>query len=141
MLGFELQPKLELELPLIGPSASDVSSVGTALVGGQAKPYSAGVLLYCAGFIINGASDYCYFRKQLSLQAYQWYFFVFALLQTAGLMCMASANVDANLHMRRRPMLAAFVAVVIVQYCGLNALSFGTDKLHLVRGCLFIASF
>ena len=59
-------------------------------------------------------------------------YFAYALAQTAGLMCMASSTVDINLHLRRRWALAAFVAVVIVLYSGLQALQGGTDEVELV---------
>ena len=57
---------------------------------------------------------------------------VYALVQTTGLMCMVYASVDANLHVRRRPVLAATVALAIVAFAVLEALADGLSEDDLV---------
>ena len=66
-------------------------------------------------------------RKEL----YGWCFLAYALSQTAGLLTMACVvNVDCDLHMRQRPILAAGISLVMIVYSFLKALQLdGTMRL------------
>ena len=149
--GGDWAKRAGLNEPLIGTLSSSLppfSDGGTAeaetaaaarakaLVVAQARLQTAGLLLYCAGFLIDGGSGYWYYdhsnHTTHDLAIVGGYFIAYALAQTAGLLCMGLANVDVDLHMRQRPVLALVVAVVIVAYAGLQAFESGTDRADLV---------
>ena len=146
-----------LELPLLDRSASadddggddsgSASARAEALVAWQRTQYTAGFVLLSGTFIIAGGGDYWMFHVDPSfdirpdLKIYGRLFVAYAILQTTGLMLMATSTADANLHMRQNRVLAAFVAVAIVVYSGLEAMSYGTDKVDLVSGDCGFAAF
>ena len=121
-----------------------------ALVAVQERLQTGGLLLYGGAFLIDGGSTYWIDHTDPDGEnphdetIFGWYELAYALAQTAGLLLMGVANGDADLHMRRRPILAATVAVVVVAYSGLQAVGEGTDRLDLVSvwvrecGCVWV---
>jgi hypothetical protein len=117
----------ELELPLLESSAEGAPEyLDTArakdLVAAQETLYSAGLGLYSAGFLIDGIKDYSGNHDLIAHSKLDWMYLAFGVVQTVGLMAMAVANVDSNLHLRQRPMLALGVALAIIAYAGLRVL-------------------
>ena len=113
-----------LELPLIergsgsGRGDTDENEAvarAQALVARQARCYQIGLVLYCAAYAFFGPLS---FATNQSGAIEGWGFVVFGVMQTGGLMCMATATVDANLHMRSRPITAAAVAITMIAYYG-----------------------
>ena len=136
-----------LELPLLDRSASSdgdggdesgsASARAEAQVAWQQTQYTAGLVLLSGAFIIQGGPNYLAEHGDFGRQDHKiggGLFVAYAVLQTLGLMLMATSTADANLHVRQNRVLAAFVAVAIVVYSGLEAMAFGTDEVDLVSG-------
>ena len=142
-----------LELPLLGPSASSdgdggdesgsASARAEAQVAWQQTQYTAGLVLLSGAFIIQGGNDYLGGHGDFGRRAHKidgGLLLAYAILQTGGLMLMATSTADANLHVRQNRVLAAFVAVAIVVYSGREALQL-TDEDDLVSGGCGFAAF
>ena len=138
-----------LELPLLDRSASSdgnggdesgsASARAEAQVAWQQTQYTAGLVLLSGAFIIDGGRYY--WSTDESHKIFGVLFMAYAILQTVGLMLMATSTADANLHVRQNRVLAGFVAVAIVVYSGLEAMSYGTDEVDLVSGGCGFAAF
>ena len=143
-----------LELPLLDRSASSdgdggdesgsASARAEAQVAWQQTQYTAGLVLLSGAFIIDGGDDYLADHGDFGRRTGKIFgdlFVAYAILQTVGLMLMATSTADANLHVRQNRVLAGFVAVAIVVYSGLEAMSYGTDEEDLVSGDCGFAGF
>ena len=120
-----------LELPLLDRSASSdgdggeesgsASARAEAQVAWQQTQYTAGLVLLSGAFIIAGGNEYLrdhgdFGRHGLKIGG--GLFVAYAILQTVGLMLMATSTADANLHVRQNRVLAGFVAVALGVYSG-----------------------
>ena len=137
-----------LELPLLDRSASSdgdggdesgsASARAEAQVAWQQTQYTAGLVLLSGAFIIEGGHDY--WQNHLALynpndkKISGGLSVAYAIVQTVGLMLMATSTADANLHVRQNRVLAGFVAVPIVVYSALNGMQYGTGAVDLVSG-------
>ena len=146
-----------LELPLLDRSASSDGDGGDesgsrsaraeAQVAWQRTQYTAGLVLLSGAFMIEGGENYWInhvdpiYDNRHDLKVYGGLYVAYAILQTVGLMLMATSTADANLHVRQNQVLAAFVAVAIVVYSGLESVKEGTDTVHLVSGDCGFAAF
>ena len=146
--GGAFPPRSGIELPLLNAQSVSGSGRGDgeegaavaeakALVARQRLLFEAGVVLYVGGFLIDGGSQYWLYHGNRAASArdqriYGGWIAAYAVAQTGGLLLIGFANVDADVHLQRRPTLAAGVAVAIVAYSCFNFLADGTDKTDLV---------